>query len=175
MESFSNRGSTRSNFPEASSSRLNNYAQSEERVEIGTPFPFQYNFHRHPNLPSSPTDTLFHFICKRQWNLVHERILFYPYDAHYRANLKTPLHLAVMHRAPLRILQLVVDAYPAALYLQDSEGWSPLHVTLLYNGTSEDATLYLTQRVERGQRHFVPNLLVRPCIWHVDTNVPTLS
>jgi hypothetical protein len=79
------------------------------------------------------------------WPAVRRRLRLCPADANSRIvkhNLATPLHLCCVFRAPYDIITLLVQLYPQALLHQDTEGWTPLHVNLLY-GTDEDTTLFL--------------------------------
>jgi ankyrin repeat protein len=96
---------------------------------------------------TSPPDHLLSFIRRRHWEAALERILQHPLDARLlnTPNKATPLHAALMHRAPHAIIAVLIDAFPAALFLQDTEGWTPLHVNILY-GSHEDTTLLLIQR-----------------------------
>jgi hypothetical protein len=99
------------------------------------------------SLPA-PTEELFLRIRSRDWSAVGQRLMEYPWDAQCRldsGNRATPLHLALMHRAPIGIISMLIDAYPKALVLQDSEGWSPMHVNILY-GSEEDISLLLIRR-----------------------------
>jgi hypothetical protein len=79
------------------------------------------------------------------WPAVHYHLRLCPADANSRIvnhNLATPLHLACIFRAPHDIITLLVRLYPEALLHQDTEGWTPLHVNLLY-GTDVETTLFL--------------------------------
>jgi ankyrin repeat protein len=81
----------------------------------------------------------------RDWPAVQYHLRLCPADANSRIinhNLATPLHLACIFRAPHDIITLLVQLYPQALLIQDTEGWTPLHVNLLY-GTDEETTLFL--------------------------------
>jgi ankyrin repeat protein len=86
-------------------------------------------------------------IRQRHWEPALERILQHPLDARFRdtPNRATPLHIALMHRAPHAVIVVLVDAFPTALLLQDTEGWTPLHVNILY-GSHEDTTMLLIKR-----------------------------
>jgi ankyrin repeat protein len=95
-----------------------------------------------------PTKILNEKIRAREWDTARLRVLSYPWDAFYRSkqmNNATPLHLACLYRAPLDLVELVLDANPQALFCQDSEGWSPLHVILLY-GSDDEIALMLIRR-----------------------------
>lgn len=85
-------------------------------------------------------------IRQRDWTSVEERILEYPWDAHYRsADSSTPLHTALMHRAPLAMVRLLVEAFPPALLVADRQGWTPLHIDILY-GNDTAKTLFLIRQ-----------------------------
>ena len=95
-----------------------------------------------------PTKRLTQQIRRRDWDGARFRILTYPWDAHYKTrsgNNSTPLHLVCLYRAPLFVVELLVDANPKALLAQDTEGWTPLHLVLLYGG-EDDICLLLIRR-----------------------------
>jgi hypothetical protein len=90
-------------------------------------------------------DQLVKSIRCRDWPAVQYHLRLCPADANSRIvnhNLATPLHLACIFRAPHDIIALLVRLYPQALLHQDTEGWTPLHVNLLY-GTDVETTLFL--------------------------------
>ena len=94
----------------------------------------------------SPTNLLNEKIRARDWDSATVRVLSNPSDAFYRAKqMNTTLHLACLYRAPIDLVELILDANPRALLCQDSEGWTPLHVVLLY-GNDEDTALLLIRR-----------------------------
>ncbi|CAB9508570.1 Ankyrin Repeat [Seminavis robusta] len=125
--------------------------------------PLLFQHHNNSNYFCSngltPTKILNEKIRARDWDAARVRVLSHPWDAFYRAkpnqrnhnnntsnnNNATPLHLACLYRAPLDVVQLLLDANPQALLCQDSEGWTPLHVILLY-GDSEEVALMLIRR-----------------------------
>jgi ankyrin repeat protein len=93
-----------------------------------------------------PTKTLTRHIKRRDWDGARLRTLTYPSDAHYRGlkgNALTPMHLVCLYRAPLDLIELLIDANPGALFAQDSEGWTPLHLTILYGGDEETVLLLI--------------------------------
>jgi hypothetical protein len=109
-----------------------------------------------PEFP--PTKTLIEQICDRRWNEARVRILTYPWDAHYKSpkpgiaggtnhqngiKSSTPLHLVCLYRAPVDVVELLLDANPSALISQDAEGWTPIHLVLLYGGDEEIALLLI--------------------------------
>jgi ankyrin repeat protein len=100
-----------------------------------------------PHVSSTPTDQLIFLIRQRDWEAALQRILQHPTDARFRdtPNRATPLHFALMHRAPHGVIAILVDCFPTALFLQDTEGWTPLHVNILY-GSQEETTLLLIKR-----------------------------
>jgi ankyrin repeat protein len=90
-------------------------------------------------------DQLVKSIRCRDWPAVQYHLHLFPADANSRTvshNLATPLHLACILRAPHEIITLLVRLYPQALLHQDTQGWTPLHVNLLY-GTDVETTLFL--------------------------------
>jgi len=96
----------------------------------------------------APADILLLCIRKRQWDMVHEKVTFRPWEVRGRmksGSRATALHLALMHRAPMDLISMMVEAYPTALFVQDTEGWTPLHISILYGG-EEDTTLLLIHR-----------------------------
>lgn len=91
-----------------------------------------------------PTKTLLRHIKRRDWDRARSRTLAYPYDAHYQQESDlTPMHLVCLYRAPLDLVELLIDANPSALVAQDSEGWTPLHLTILYGGNEETVKLLI--------------------------------
>jgi len=94
-----------------------------------------------------PTKTLTDTIRARDWEAARARVITHPWDACYRAkemrNNATPLHLACLYRAPYNLVEWILDADPRALYSQDSEGWTPLHVILLYGNDDKTAILLI--------------------------------
>eukprot|EP00934_Nitzschia_sp_Nitz4_P007482 Nitzschia sp. Nitz4//scaffold41_size133979//37367//38326//NITZ4_003335-RA/size133979-processed-gene-0.70-mRNA-1//-1//CDS//3329551434//7472//frame0 len=57
-----------------------------------------------------------------------------------------PLHWLCLYRAPKDLIELVIEANPGAMYVPDAEGWTPLHLVILYGGSN--ATVMLL--IERG-------------------------
>ena len=95
-----------------------------------------------------PTRTLIQHIRRRDWNEARMRILTYPYDAYYKTmsgKSSTPLHLVCLYRAPIDVVELLLEANPSALLAQDAEGWTPIHLVLLYGG-DEDIAMMLIRR-----------------------------
>lgn len=91
-----------------------------------------------------PTKTLTRHIKRRDWDGARLRTLTYPSDAHYRkGNALTPMHLVCLYRAPIDLIELLIDANPTALFAQDSEGWTPLHLVILYGGDEETVLLLI--------------------------------
>lgn len=75
------------------------------------------------------------------WNSVRYHIVSRPADCRYvcySSNLSTPLHAACLYRAPDDVILMLLTAWPAATLQQDSEGWTPLHVHILYNHNNHD-------------------------------------
>lgn len=75
------------------------------------------------------------------WNSVRYHIVSRPTDCRYvcySSNLSTPLHAACLYRAPHDVILMLLTAWPAATLQQDSEGWTPLHVHILYNNNTND-------------------------------------
>jgi hypothetical protein len=96
----------------------------------------------------APTKGLLHLIRRRDWDACKYRILTYPWDAKFQdrsGNNSTCLHLTCLYRAPREVLEMLVDANPRALLAQDAEGWTPIHLCLLY-GVDEDTTIMLIRR-----------------------------
>ena len=102
--------------------------------------------------PPPPTKKLFQYIKRREWDRAKIRTLMYPWDAHF-CNSKseneemgrTPMHLVCLYRAPIDVVEILLDANPSALFVQDSEGWTPIHLVLLYGG-EQDVALLLIKR-----------------------------
>lgn len=95
-----------------------------------------------------PTRILNEKIRARDWDACRLRILYYAQDAKFvskNMNNATPLHLACLYRAPYEIVELILNANPQALLYQDSEGWTPIHVVLLY-GSDDETALMLIRR-----------------------------
>jgi ankyrin repeat protein len=100
---------------------------------------------KHSECPP-PTKGLIQNIRSRDWDGAKSRILSYPWDAHYRTisgNNSTPLHLVCLYRAPIDVVELLLDANPSALVAQDTEGWTPIHLVLLYGGDENVAMLLI--------------------------------
>lgn len=100
------------------------------------------------NVFFNPTKVLNEKIRQRDWDSARIRVLSHPSDSNFRSkqmNNATPLHLACLYRAPADLVQMILEANPEALFSQDSEGWTPLHVILLY-GSDEETALLLIQR-----------------------------
>jgi hypothetical protein len=98
------------------------------------------------------TDELVRLIEHRDWAAARQRILTHPWDAQFQldsGNCSTPLHLALLYRAPHEMVTLLLSANPAALHTQDLEGWTPLHVNILYGG-EERTTILLIRRGRRA-------------------------
>jgi ankyrin repeat protein len=116
-----------------------------------TPPPSTTLFHHSFPIPSTgltPTKVLNESIRRRDWDATRVRVLSHPWDASYRAkqrNNATPLHLACLYRAPIDVVRMVFEANPKALLCQDSEGWTPLHVILLYGDDEETALMLIRQ------------------------------
>lgn len=96
-----------------------------------------------------PTKTLTRHIKRRDWDGARIRTLTNPQDARWRGNKGTssvtPMHLVCLYRAPLDLVELIIDANPDALLEQDEEGMTPLHLTILY-GSDEQTVLLLIRR-----------------------------
>jgi ankyrin repeat protein len=113
----------------------------------------------------SPTPTLSNFIKRRDWPAARSRLLVNPRDAQYlpppssggnlgingngihnaSSNSKTPLHLCCLYRAPIDVIEMVLDAHPSAILTQDSAGWTPIHLAIMHGG-DEDIALLLIRR-----------------------------
>jgi hypothetical protein len=89
-----------------------------------------------------PSGQLMRDIQQKNWDAARERLRTCPIDAQFRPknNRKTPLHVALMNRAPSDVIDMLLEAHPNALFAQDAEGWTPLHVSILYNGRRDDDT-----------------------------------
>jgi ankyrin repeat protein len=96
--------------------------------------------------PSIPTKTLVKHIKRRDWSACRNRIQTYPWDAHYVKEKTTPLHLVCVYRAPLEVVQSLVDANPSAISARNESGWTPIHLIVLHGSEPEVALLL----IERG-------------------------
>lgn len=98
--------------------------------------------------PSLPTKTLSKHIKRRDWPACRNRLRDYPWDAHYIRDKEktTPLHLVCMYRAPLEVVQLLVDANPGAIFSSNAAGWTPIHLVVVHGAPPEVALLL----IERG-------------------------
>lgn len=95
---------------------------------------------------SRPSPALVDLIRDRDWQSVKSHIQSHPWDARYKtSNQSTTLHHACLYRAPYEVCFDILETYPEAVYAQDSQGWTPLHVSLLYNA-AEDVCLLLIAR-----------------------------
>lgn len=100
------------------------------------------------NYALRPTSHLLDLIRRRDddWHLVRLRIISHPNDVRYKTSHQaTVLHQACLYRTSLDMIELLLNAYPDAIIAQDSEGWTPLHVALLY-GANEELCLLLIRR-----------------------------
>ena len=100
----------------------------------------------------APTKHLSEKLRARDWDAARSRVLSHPWDACFRAkkqqggnkkNNATPLHLACLYRAPYDLVEWILNANPQALFCQDSEGWTPLHVIVLYGNNDKTALLLI--------------------------------
>lgn len=131
------------------------------------------------NPHNKPTRLLAQRIRDRSWDTVRLRILTHPWDASYRTkemNDATVLHLACLYRAPKDVVELILDANPEALFCVDSEGWSPLHVCLLYGGDDQDETALMLirrggSRVCSIQSHLIGSPLHLACRHGASTTI----
>jgi len=94
---------------------------------------------------SRPSSTLVDLIRQREWPSAVCRIISHPWDAKYKtSNRSTALHHACLYRAPYDLVIRLVQACPRLIHAQDSQGWTPLHVALLY-AADEHVILLLIQ------------------------------
>ena len=90
-----------------------------------------------------PTKNLMQHIKRRDWARARLRTLT-SWDAHYRTRSgSNPLHLVCLYRAPLDFVDILLNANPSALFQQDSEGWTPIHLVLLHGGDEEIAKMLI--------------------------------
>jgi ankyrin repeat protein len=91
---------------------------------------------------SRPSGLLMQDIQQKNWDAARGRLRTYAIEAQFRSesSRKTPLHVALMNRAPRDVVDMLLEAHPNALFAQDAEGWTPLHVSILYNVRSDDDT-----------------------------------
>ncbi len=97
---------------------------------------------------ATPTPTLTQHIKRRDWDRARLRMMTHPPDAHYRSKemfSPTPLHLACLYQAPPDLIELLIDANPDALLLQDHDGLTPLHLAMSRRG-DQDRILLLIHR-----------------------------
>lgn len=89
-----------------------------------------------------PSGLLMQDIQQKNWDAARERLRTYPIEARFRSenSRKTPLHVALMNHAPQDVVDMLLEAHPNALFAQDAEGWTPLHVSILYNVRNDDGT-----------------------------------
>lgn len=108
------------------------------------------------NLPV--TDGVWQAILSKDWREVLYRVSHCPSDASYRLRKKqsssfsrgaTCLHACALLRAPYHVTQRILEAFRPALMMQDKDGWTPLHMNLIY-GNCEETTLLLIR--EGGPR-----------------------
>eukprot|EP00978_Attheya_sp_CCMP212_P036074 scaffold161088_cov53-Attheya_sp.AAC.2 len=94
---------------------------------------------------SSTVERLLEHIRSRAWPSVVLHIKAFPEDAsHCTSNRSTPLHLACLYKAPYDTMLALLEAAPSkAMAAQDEEGWTPLHVCLLYGYHTEETCLLL--------------------------------
>jgi len=105
-----------------------------------------------PTSTSRPTRGLLELITARNWPSVLERCHTHPEDVQYNQgheesndhenaeNVRTPrrtfgynaspLHLSCLCRAPSDVIMCLFSVNPPAIFVQDTEGWTPLHELL---------------------------------------------
>lgn len=99
------------------------------------------------------TDGLWNAIIAKDWRDALYRVTHCPWDASYRLKKKkgshgtlckgaTCLHACCFLRAPEEVTRAVLEAFRPALTMTDTEGWTPLHLQLIY-GSSQDTTIML--------------------------------
>lgn len=118
-------------------------------------------------------NTFFHVACMyRQLTVEYcESLLDYvTFDTIRQTNddLSLPLHLAVQHKAPMRVLQLLIDYYPDALMHKDKRGNLPMHKAF-QNNTNIHTLVRLAQRNHlalnrRNKRHELPEDCAGPLL-----------
>ena len=89
---------------------------------------------------------LFHSICFCS-QACRNRLQSYPWDAHWvhKVEKTTPLHLVCVYRAPVEVVQKLVDANPSAITARNDSGWTPLHLIVLH-GSDPEVAILLIQR-----------------------------
>lgn len=71
------------------------------------------------------------------------------YDNYCHQKLRQlPLHTAITHLAPLRIVEALVAVYPQAVRLADSQGNLPLHISFMTN--AKDVSSFLLKLFPEG-------------------------
>jgi len=84
--------------------------------------------------------------------IVGSTTMSYLFDSYPRAALMqningcTPLHLASLHKAPLDVIQLLVEANPDAALMRNSKGQTPLFIALSVGSSIETLRLILKAR-----------------------------
>ena len=74
---------------------------------------------------------------ERDWPNVVKRCQSHPHEATYitEGSRRTALHLACFnHGAPIYVVEAILSANPYAILLEDSQGYTPLHVACSFRG-----------------------------------------
>lgn len=74
---------------------------------------------------------------ERDWANVVKRCKSHPHEATYitEGSRRTALHLACFnHGAPMCVVQAILNANPYAILIEDSQGYTPLHVACSFRG-----------------------------------------
>ena len=86
---------------------------------------------KNDELGDDKSEQIFHFLLQKSYELSRER--------NFEGYL--PLHCAASHKSP-RFCQLLIDAYPESIKMQDEEGCLPFHIACRY-GERVDTVKYL--------------------------------
>eukprot|EP00957_Ditylum_brightwellii_P099605 7587150-Ditylum_brightwellii.AAC.1 len=72
------------------------------------------------------------------WNIANGRLQSHPQEAFFQdLRGRTPLHLALLKRAPLEIVTALLAANAKAVTLPDVDGRIPLHYSCIYGASVE--------------------------------------
>lgn len=101
---------------------------------------------------NKPTNKLFALVTKNNWNDAISRCIKYPQDAQYLINdtskhSASVLHQAAMLNAPIDLIQVILEAYPRAVFIADKRGRTFLHRLLCKDKECPKRTHFVVSKI----------------------------